>query len=273
MNKKILQFVKLCPLELPDFNTISKVTLGQLEQSNILSVSYARKMWQKTEEWLLLEPVANRHLGPLIKRELLHDLSPFFLDRGGNSRVLQKTRQEYDQCLQFVNLPPCDVFGSNGDMNTFISTLRFMAAAAGVCPNWRHVAVQTKPDAKGGTVIYPDAREVLEQLYALYDFVRVHFLENPHFCAVVLLVAISHIHPLVDGNGRLSRLIYNWISFSECRNQYYLPIYESCALSDGGQIIRKRIARRPDGWGPIIEHFVMLNERFRSKSWICTQFK
>lgn len=252
----------------PDLGQISESSLNALENILSISVEEARSAWSPTEAWLEQEPLVNTVYGPLSRDALVHELSPYFMGNGCRPRAQQKSIFEREICRKFAGIAAEDVFDNCHDSQKFRSLVLSIAAELRLPREFRHVAVKTRADARGTSVIYPAHTTVIPQLEVLFGFVCKFHRDYRHLCAVAMAVGISHIHPLSDGNGRLSRLLYNWLAFQRVGIEFYLPVYECSLLSDGGYILRKRMARKARGWNPIVDYFVMLNGSFHTMGFL-----
>jgi Fic family protein len=156
-----------------------------------------------------------------------------------------------------------DVFSSKASFDNFKAALRLICVELGVDSRIREHGVKTVADKSGASVIYPHHNQVDNQLAELFKFLSSNYENSPHFCAVVAHLGIGHIHPLSDGNGRLSRAIYNWMINPADSVKLYLPLHELAALSDGGYIIRFRKATYQNDWSEIMAFFTRLVIAFR----------
>lgn len=248
----------------PRLASLSCTCLQDLSSSNRVSEVQAAEAWLQTERWLNTESTNRRPFGALTRQDLTHELSPYFMGRSGKASEFRghKSSNEYQCCKILNTLCPSSMFFVKSRFEDFRKLLECCARKLGLLPKWRDVEVQTKPDACAGSVVYPSKYIIDNQLQIVFEFIKDNYHINSHLCAIVLLVGISHIHPLQDGNGRLSRVMYNWLSFSEINSEFYLPLYEIGGLSEGGYVIRKRLARNEDGWDSIIKYITMLNNKF-----------
>jgi hypothetical protein len=72
-------------------------------------------------------------------------------------------------------------------------------------------------------------------------------------CAIASLPIVTNSHLFRDGNGRVSRILFNHIlQRIGLQPDVYLPIYEIMAASQGGFLIRLRQAEIQSKWEPFI---------------------
>lgn len=96
--------------------------------------------------------------------------------------------------------------------------------------------VMTKPDSQGEHWKFVDWRLVKRELFSLQDFIVQHDpVNNTVFRASVFLGAFNCIHPLRDGNGRTSRIMFNALLHSGLdQPKFYIPLKEFMGLSRYG---------------------------------------
>ena len=108
------------------------------------------------------------------------------------------------------------------------------------------------PDRFRRYVVYPPPSQVAGQLAAISAALNSTVDRPRAFDAMIVLVAITNCHPFDDGNGRVSRILANWLlgdrSITSC---LYLPLREIAQFSRGGFIIRVRQAELYDDWLPL----------------------
>jgi hypothetical protein len=119
----------------------------------------------------------------------------------------------------------------------------------------RTINVATRPDLAGNRVRYPPPMAVSPALEALGRFAEGCWRETPLFAATVCLAGVAAIHPFVDGNGRTSRIVFNYVLRDAlAAADFYLPIFEIAGLSRGGFIIRLRDAHYNGRWEPLLAY-------------------
>lgn len=148
----------------------------------------------------------------------------------------------------------------------FRDALIDIAKRAGGGEGLRRQDVRTCPDAAGRVVVFPHWRTIPDRLDALF---RLLVMETPYpsgLNAGIALVCISHCHPFTDGNGRISRIIFNTIMQSKYeRPVFYLPIFELSALSRGMFIMSVRSAELHGGWDDLFSTLARMTAYWRTR--------
>ncbi|MFJ5484200.1 Fic family protein [Pectobacterium actinidiae] len=112
--------------------------------------------------------------------------------------------------------------------------------------------IRTVPEPDGSYTEYINATMVINELSKLRQFIKTNQTVNPLFCAIVASVSILCIHPLADGNGRLSRFIFNLILERSSNN--YIPLTELCHAARSGYVLSMREAMLFSEWDSAV-HF------------------
>ena len=109
------------------------------------------------------------------------------------------------------------------------------------------------PDRAGGFSWYPCAERIAPALLDLRAWL-VQAVDRPAlFAAAVAFVRLNNIHPLEDGNGRLSRVIFNHLLRKRHPALGYLPIRDVFTGRDGGLLLALREAHIYGTWRPILQ--------------------
>ncbi|HEX5183783.1 MAG TPA: Fic family protein [Allosphingosinicella sp.] len=130
----------------------------------------------------------------------------------------------------------------------------------------REDAATTLPDAYGAIAIYPDASNILPVLAQLSQFVRQFGEGDPLAAAIVASSLFLNLHPLVDGNGRVTRVAFNFIVQRALNIDFFLPLYEIQAASAGGWTYAHRVAWFRGDWSVLVTFFRSAIHLFSDKS-------
>jgi Fic family protein len=116
--------------------------------------------------------------------------------------------------------------------------------------------VNILPDVNGAYWRCVPASEVMPRLEELHVFIRKNAIEKPLLTAIVALVMIVAIHPFGDGNGRVSRVLFNaLLQPGAAADQTFVPLKEIYELSEFGFEIRLRHSMRFNEWSQIVRYF------------------
>jgi len=134
----------------------------------------------------------------------------------------------------------------------FIEALTTMhKLGTGLDSGLRIGGVRSLPDKLGSYVLFPEAEAVVPGLKRLCDFIKKHLEVCPAFAASVAMTSICNLHPFADGNGRVSRLVFNGLATQRSRRAAYLPLHELGRISRGSFLIVMRLAQYRSDWLPL----------------------
>ena len=132
--------------------------------------------------------------------------------------------------------------------------LSSVAAATGGRPI-RDAGVGTLPDRQGHQAVYPPLGDLDADLSAL-DAVCTRFGKaEPFATAIIISSLLLNRHPLEDGNGRLTRILFNMIVQTALGARFYLPLCELQDASAGGWTFAQRSAWMKGDWRPMMTFF------------------
>lgn len=123
----------------------------------------------------------------------------------------------------------------------------------------RRAGITTAPDREGVSVEFPTIAEVVAQLRWLWR--QIHGPEKDRLPGVLVataaLVILTNAHLFTDGNGRLSRAVFNHVLHRHGMPvDVYIPVYEFALRSRGGFLIRVRQAELRGEWEPLVEYIL-----------------
>lgn len=75
---------------------------------------------------------------------------------------------------------------------------------------------------------------------------------SPFFQAMLSLVGITFLHPILDGNGRTSRIVFNALIDTD---DAYIPLKDIQYLSKGGFTLKFKRAWLHGNWNPVVKFF------------------
>lgn len=114
----------------------------------------------------------------------------------------------------------------------------------------REINVRTVPEKDGSYTEFLDFQCLPSELSKLRTFISDNYKENTLFCAIIAAAFLMNIHPLHDGNGRVSRMLFNLILDRGEIN--YIPLTELCHVARSGYVISLREAFLFSEWDSII---------------------
>jgi hypothetical protein len=140
-----------------------------------------------------------------------------------------------------------------GSPDTFVAVVLSLATSlTGTSANVRRGHIFLGADASGTRIELTAPARVPAALAACGNFLYRHASTHPVFTAVVVLALFVNIHPLVDGNGRVARVLYNFcLKTGGLRQTDYVPFYEIAERSRGGYEIALRKAEIRRDWAAL----------------------
>ena len=155
------------------------------------------------------------------------------------------------RALQQWQLDDADLQNSE----TFIAALaKLNGNLLGCHPTLRTGIIGTEPDLNGSSIEFPSLVDTAHQI----DWLRCRIREERDkvpllLSAICSLPIITNSHLFTDGNGRLSRAVFNHILRRiGMPSDVYLPVYELMHASKGGFLIRLRQAEIQNDWEPFV---------------------
>jgi len=220
----------------------------------------------RLDDWLDGDPVRTRNTGALRHDELTHRLSPWMGGADDATHAQGRSLLEM-RALARLELPPARAVVHEG-ADAFANTLVAVARAVGEDDAaLRRGPVASLRDANGVRIVYPAPGLIRPRLDEIRDYARAHIAECRALVATVAMVAIMNVHPFGDGNGRVARVVFNWMMLERARRFAYLPLSELAALSDGGFLLRLREAQYFGRWNGLVQFIHLAASRlFGSES-------
>lgn len=122
----------------------------------------------------------------------------------------------------------------------------------------RKSSIRAKPifiakDWYGRSVQFPDHHSIRPQLQLICDLL-VYSKASTVYKAVACYILLVGAHPFLDGNGRVSRMLFNAILVSGgLHPSAYIPLKEILDITQGSLAIRTRRVLMRGDWVPIFE--------------------
>jgi len=201
-----------------------------------------------------------------VYRRLAHPLSSSALERVGGkpdceklAQTLSKISKRNDAELAALNIFCADINVAicNLDADVFVTCLENIATnLLNTGTRIRTMPSIILPDQKGVGWQCVPANEVVLRLHELHRYIAAHQRQSPLQTAIVALVMISCIHPFMDGNGRVSRVIFHAVLRKHgVSEKFYVPLKSFYAQSDFGFEIRLRQTFLTSDWNQITRYF------------------
>lgn len=128
----------------------------------------------------------------------------------------------------------------------------------GVVSCYRTIQQVSTTEARGGRVIFPNATLASIRLGEVVDMLNQQPKPYPSwiFFATVIMVCISNAHPFTNGNGRVSRMLFNSVLRwgGGMPGDAYIPLYEINEMARGGFELRVREAELGHGWDKLAHY-------------------
>lgn len=195
-------------------------------------------------------------LDPDLWGRLRHDLSWCFLDAnvapddwcfksGAESAALSRVEDFLEYAL---------AKGSPALFTTALMDACSLALAARAIYRVGEMSVGTT-EARGGRVVFPHCVLAQQRVRGLTTFLASAPYPARTLTAIVGMVCLTNAHPFINGNGRTSRILFNWLlRRGGMSAKVYLPLYEMIGRSQGGFQLRVRQAEIRGEWDGIVEY-------------------
>jgi len=245
---------------LPNYAGLSRRAQDNLSRIDDLVRTAGAGQPDRVLSWLAGYPdEAEQALGPVVDR-LRHPLSEDF--ERIHRRRLGGNRSKIEMASLFGDLSQVDLAG--GRLQDVLPLIA-RSVTQGLTTEFRTCAVRTVPDLAGNICAFVPVANIAPRLERLAAFCKRNRDTSPAaFVAMVLMIAVLNCHPFRDGNGRTSRLAYNWWLCTQLKARFYLPIQELADLTGGGFFIRQRLAERHGDWEPLSQYLVDATQFFAS---------
>ena len=235
-NARVIKRLALIP---PDFGAFDpNVSAALLEAASLIS------------DLSPLYPASVLNMPAAWRATFTHTLSEHF-SQFNSPRAKAVSSPDEARALQRWQLDDADLL-SNG---TFIAALeRLNGYLVGCHPTLRTGVIGTEPDLNGSSIEFPSPIDTVHQIDWLRCRIRKERDKVPLLLsAICSLPIITNSHLFADGNGRLSRAVFNHILHRVgMSSDVYLPVYELMHASKGGFLIRLRQAEIQNDWEPFV---------------------
>ncbi|HEY0312314.1 MAG TPA: Fic family protein [Allosphingosinicella sp.] len=134
-------------------------------------------------------------------------------------------------------------------------------------------AFRTKPieshaDALGRRSAFVDPLTISKFIERLAESLRPLWVEAPAFAAAAAMTVAAAIHPFMNGNGRMSRILFNQMLQESGLTRSYLPLYEIGLVTGGAWLLALRRAQQQGDWEHMMRYLaqsVILCRRLQTR--------
>lgn len=179
-----------------------------------------------------------------------HELSGHFKHLHISKTSIGRSTSEFD-ALNHWQIDTNDVQNS---ANFIAALARLNRIFVGKKIMMRSGQIGTNADMNGVSVRFPPVKFSVSQLdWLRFGISAENGKTSQILCAIASLPILTNSHLFVDGNGRVSRVVFNHILHRiGLPPNVYLPVYEIMTLSQGGFLIRLRQAEIQNHWEPFV---------------------
>lgn len=234
--------IKLQPLAYPDVNHLHKDSLVLLDRTQLLlqrtNLGYEKLVSNAIE-------VINTDKVKLLQHRLSNHVDPkIFPSENATSR------KEFS-FYQLAGPAFIDKLFSDDSFIGFINEAgRKIKDDSNII---RQGNIRTVPDEEGGYTEFIDISMLRMSLLALREYALKNNGEHSLFMSIAFSVMFVHAHPLLDGNGRTSRLFFNMMLENALSD--YIPLTELCYAARSGYVLSIREAFLFSEWDNIIRFY------------------
>lgn len=231
--------IQRLPLIPPMFTQLSPVIRDRL--SKIAGVLYTLRPIKST---LLLECT------PSELTVFEHGLSGHFEEINTSRMSVTRSPSEFD-ALGVWRVDAAHM----EDSASFVAALtRLNRIFVGERSTVRSGHIRTVSDKNGVSIQFPALKDLDLQISWLRRGINDEKNKDIQLLyAIASLPILTNSHLFVDGNGRVSRVVFNHILHRiGLPSNVYLPVYDIMMLSQGGFLIRLRQAEIQNSWEPFI---------------------
>jgi len=239
-------------MALPDPGDLDRISRKRLE---LVSSDFARageSELERVQKWIEKNQAALDHFDPITPEDLHHPLSLYIEEASSDPFTGGRSRNELI-ALSRSNLGTFNKFRREKVAGDFLLVLQSLGTRVARNGNGlRNKEVNSRPDKLNNRIVYPSPDKIIDRVSEIFTHATNNYEISPAFSAIVAMVALLNIHPFADGNGRVARIVFNWILNQERATIAYLPLHEVARMSAGAYLIMLREAQYYNNWNNII---------------------
>ena len=122
----------------------------------------------------------------------------------------------------------------------------------------RQSAIGTEPGFGGTIVAYPPPRQIRWALGLISQEIALHPAARASEVAAFVMLACTTVHPFLDGNGRIARILFNLILRSQFPRLPYIAIKEITQFAQGDFLIAINRVHYQQDWAPLLRWLVAI---------------
>lgn len=116
----------------------------------------------------------------------------------------------------------------------------------------RQTNLSTAPDQNARIALYASPHKINTEINRLDQVCASYLPISRTAAALVSMVSLTSIHPFSDGNGRVSRVLFNALFWKGEKYHPYISIGAISDISSGGFLLGVRSAQRRGDWSHLL---------------------
>lgn len=180
-----------------------------------------------------------------------HYLSKYYADRNHTEYPSMRAVEE-KKILTVLPHLSSDYLNKNCSLQLIDTILAIASELSGAASEIRAVDVYTNSDSHHVRIKYPSPESIPSTLKSIQKCID-NWRGSRLLLAIMVSISFVACHPFIDCNGRISRILFNYIC--GLKGDAYIPLAEINFFSRGGYEIRLRKAVMFGSWVEIVEYF------------------
>ncbi len=233
-------------MPLPQMPTPDSMLSLQEEQKKFI---YLTINYSKIDVILILFYIKNDlsfFANKITREALFHRLSGKLQPLGNDGiKCSRSSIEEYKMCIKYKR----SFFNSIRSVESFLKYIKEISSDLLGNPVFiREKEVIVTPDRYGNFVAYPNQKYINFGIEKLLFVIKNKEKYGALLSSCTILSMLLSIHPFQDGNGRVSRIIFNIFLMNTVNKNIFIPIYEFSKISQNGFLFNIREAQLFNKW-------------------------